>query len=131
MGKYDLTDRMKSRLKRVTPTEQELFFDLITQLSPFCERHYATNVPDYRLFKKFVFCILIPMIIEPTIRVYLRSDDIQLSSAVFHITQVDMTTSGRPGKMWVEFDVQANTEYVSESVRLVSYVASKNIELVS
>lgn len=40
-----------------------------------------------------------------------------------------MKTSGRPGTLWVHFDVSDTQERIDECVRLVQKVSYENIEL--
>lgn len=124
-----LSAEMEARLQRTHPVTRNLFFHLIGVLKPFCDRHYSTHVPDYRFFKRFVFCELVPMIAVPVVRVTLRCDSVHIASSILKLINFNMKTSGRPGTLWVHFDVSDTQERIDECVRLVQKVSYENIEL--
>ena len=122
---------MLSRLRRVEHSVLELFYSVIPLIAPCSDRHYCTNVPDYRFFKKYVFCILIPMIRSPVLRIDLRSDRVPITSRILHLEDFDMESSGQPGSRWVHFNLPLDTAAVGEALKLISRVSAENTELTS
>ena len=127
----EISSEMDNRLRKVGSEVSDLVFSLITLLAPLSERHYSTKVPDYRFFKKYVFCVLNPMINNPVVRVDLRPDNVLMYSKLLELHEINMITSGRPGTRWIYFDVGASDAQVDEAVRLVTTVAYENKELAS
>lgn len=130
-NEHKLTLEMNARLRKVSPEALNLFFSLIPLLAPYCDRHYATKVPDYRFFKNHVFCVLVPMIKERLVKVDLRADRVFLYSSILDLIAIDMDAYGRPGIQWIKFKVNANGTQVDEAVRLVAKVSEENTELMS
>ncbi len=119
-------DRFQATFDKCDERIRGLFLDLLERTTPLCTGHYSTNKPDYRLKNKYVFCEFVLRPQKKCIMINLRSDYLNLSSKLIILKEINMATSDRPGKKWIEFTIDDNANYLQEAVRLFKEVAEYN-----
>lgn len=121
----ELPMTFNDRLSQSSKTVQSLFQlldDEISQRHPNTSR-YSTDKPDYRLAQPkpgHVYCEVIPMLREPSLRLNIRVGNANLPSVALDMKEL---RGQRPGGRWIQVSLTKGSDLAS-AIRLLAWASA-------